>query len=338
MKTIQRGILFILGMLFFTGVLAQQSIEGTWAGDLAISPDTEITVLFEFSEENGQWQAMLNSPDMGAIKDVQATSVSFDGSRLDVSVETLSGSYSGTLENGEFVGQWSQPGSEIDMSLSPYVAQVLSEEAMATLLGQWHGELVAPGITFNIVFHFERDEEGNFTGEIQNADAGPDRQQMSDISLEDGSIFFRVPAAGAEYNGTLSGEAITGTLKQSTQEMELNLEKGEYVTEIPQLDLDDADYEQLAGSWRGSLSAGGATLGIVLRFERNDEGVIVAFVDSPDQGANGLRVTAASLDNNELAVDLTVPPARYEATLDGRNMNGSWIQGGMSNELDLTKE
>jgi hypothetical protein len=430
-----------------TGLLAQaqQSIEGVWQGSLEIAPGNTINVLFTLTQEGGNWSAVLDSPNMGAIKNIPANSVSFDGSRLDIAVDALSGTYGGVLENGTFQGEWSQPGSTIAMTLEPFEAKVLSEEAIALLLGQWSGKLVAPGISFNIVFHFEHDEAGTFVGFIQNADAGPARQALANITLEGDEFFFNVPAAnGAEYRGTLNGDAITGRLRQGPQDMELNvtkgalelakpevsaadidmllgqwhgklktpaaemtivfhferdadgefvamlqnadaganripvqdfkvengamsfripamngayqgqiagetitggvttgpstmelnLVKGEYVPEIPTLALTAEDFATLAGSWSGQLGP----ITLVLRVERNDQGVIVAFVDSPTQGAMGLRVTSAALVGGKLDVALTVPPATYSGTLDGNVLTGNWNQGGTSSPLTLTKE
>lgn len=329
-----RITLLALALLGTIPALAQEDISGVWAGQLQVAPDTSIAVHFTLSQENGQWTAVLDSPDMGAIKDVAASSVSFDGTQLAIEVASLSGSYAGRLDGGNFVGEWSQPGSTIPMQLAPYTASVLSDEAVASLLGSWHGKLMAPGVSFNIVFSFSRNEAGEFVGSLTNVDAGNQQVPISDISLQGDAFMFRVPQAQAEYRGTLEGDSITGQLKQGAQEMELNVSRGEYVAEQPQLDLSDADYELLAGRWSGQLGP----LTIVLRVERDDAGTVVAFIDSPTQGANGLRVTSASLVDGELEAVLSVPPASFTGTLGDGVIDGNWNQGGMSNPLQLKRE
>lgn len=336
MKNPIRMTLLALALLGSVPVLAQEDISGVWAGQLAVAPDTSITVHFTLSQENGQWQAVLNSPDMGAIKDVAASAVSFDGTELAIEVASLSGSYTGRLDAGNFVGEWSQPGSTFDMQLAPYEAAELSEEAIAALLGSWHGKLMGPGITFNIVFGFSRNEAGEFVGSLTNVDAGNQQVAMTDIALQGNEFMFRVPQAQAEYSGTLEGDNITGRLKQGPQDMELNVTRGEFVAEVPQLSLSDADYELLAGRWSGELEMGPLT--IVLRVERNEDGTIVAFIDSPNQGANGLRVTAATLVDGELEAVLSVPPASFTGTLGDGVIDGSWNQGGTSMPLQLSRE
>ena len=98
--------------------------------------------------------------------------------------------------------------------------------------------------------------------------------------------------------------------------------------------LTDADYTLLEGRWGGQLGP----LTLVLRVERNDSGTIVAFIDSPTQGANGLRVTSAKLEDGELEVVLSAPPASFTGSLGDGVIDGQWSQGGMSNPLQLTRE
>src|SRR5690606_41768573 len=64
---------------------------------------------------------------------------------------------------------------------------------------------------------------------------------------------------------TLSANSITGKLKQGAQELELNVEKGEYVAVTPTLSLTEDDYAQLAGRWTGQLGP----LTLVLRVEKD---------------------------------------------------------------------
>src|SRR5690606_31060565 len=139
----------------------------------------------------GAWTATLNSPDTGAIKDVPASSVSFDGTALDIEVASLSGSYNGVLNNGTFTGEWTQPGGKLPMNLAPFVPTVLSEEAITLLLGQWHGKMMAPGMQMNIVFTFERNDAGEFTGVMQQIDMSETKVPLADISYENNELFFR---------------------------------------------------------------------------------------------------------------------------------------------------
>jgi hypothetical protein len=334
MNRMTRKFTMLLALLGTCGVHAQDDISGVWAGNLQVAPDTQIAVHFTITQENGAWSAVLNSPDMGAIKNIPASAVSYDAGQLAIEVSALSGAYSGSLENGTFNGEWTQPGGALPMNLEPYEAPLLTEEGMAVLMGPWNGKLMGPGVTFTIAINFSRNEAGEFIGQLTNVDAGNQQIAMADITLEGDQFQFRVPQAQAEYKGVLSGDSITGSLQQGPQPMVLNFSRGEAVVEVPQLSLTDADFEQLSGRWSGTLGP----LTLVLRVERNAAGTIVAFIDSPTQGANGLRITSASLVDGKLDVALAAPPASFSGTLQGNVLDGSWNQGGMSNPLQLTKE
>src|SRR5688500_2423888 len=114
-----RVMLAGLCLLSHAMVFAQGSIAGVWEGKLAVAPGNEISVHFTLTQDaGGAYQAVLNSPDSGAIKNIAATAVSFDGAALEIKVDALSGTYKGALANGSFAGEWVQPGSTLPMNLS----------------------------------------------------------------------------------------------------------------------------------------------------------------------------------------------------------------------------
>ena len=333
-KVTKRNIFTVLMLGLASPMAWSQDISGIWEGNLEAAPGTEITVRFELSTDGSGYQAVLNSPDTGAIKNVQAGEVEFDGSQLTITVPALSGSYDGAWNGQGFTGEWTQPGAVLPMNLVAYEAMAIPQDVIDTLLGQWSGKLELPAGEFNIVFHFEMNEDGEFTGAIQNADAGPARQVMADIRLEEGELMFRVPQANADYRGTLSGDTVTGNLTQGAQSMALNVSRGGFEPVLPELSLSDADMEILEGTWTGEMGP----LTIVLNFLRNEQGVIYATVDSPVQNVEGLPVTVASLSsNNRLVVELSVINAQFQGTVAGDTVDGAWTQGGMTQALVLSR-
>lgn len=339
-KRMMKGIV-VKSLFASLACFAQTSIDGVWAGKLEVAPGSAIGVHFTLAQDAaGGWTATLNSPDTGAIKNVTASSVSFDGSKLDIKVDALSGAYSGVLADGTFTGEWTQPGGTLAMNLAPYVASVLSDEAMATLLGQWHGKLQARGIVLNMVFNFERNEAGEFVGSVQQIDTGPTKIAMTDISLENNELFFRVPQARSEYRATLVDGGFNGSMKQGPQDMALNVVKGEYVPEQITLALTDADYDKLAGEWTGTLAPPGApsALTLVMTFTRDATGAIAGTFQSPQQGNALLKITTASLAGSTLSVELAVPPAKFTGELDGTGITGTWTQGPGALPLTLMKK
>lgn len=205
-----------------------QDITGTWEGMLKAAPETEIRVHFELNTDGSSgYQAVLNSPDAGAIKAIQADSVSFNGTQLTIDVSSLSGRYIGDWNGEGFNGEWQQPGAVLPMNLKPYVPKEISQETIDALLGRWNGALEVPGGEYNMLFHFEVDEAGQFTGVTQNIDTDSERWEITDIRLEQGELFFRVPQINAEYEGTLSDDKVSGNWIQGGQPYVLNVNRGD---------------------------------------------------------------------------------------------------------------
>ncbi|HEY0963217.1 MAG TPA: hypothetical protein VGE69_12765 [Pseudomonadales bacterium] len=340
MKVLMKAAAVAASLCISVAGMAQADVAGVWAGKLDVAPGNSIGVHFTLAQDAaGAWTATLNSPDTGAIKNVPASSVSFDGTTLNIEVASLSGAYTGTFANGGFTGEWTQPGGTLPMNLAPYVPTVLSEEAMTLLLGQWHGKLIAPGAQLNIVFTFERNEAGEFTGSMQQIDMSDAKVPVTDISLENNELFLRIPQARGEYRATLADGAFNGRVKQGAQDMQLNIVKGEYVAEKITLALTDADFDKLAGEWTGTLTPPGApsALTLVMSITRDASGAIAATFLSPQQGNVQLKVTAASLAGSTFTAELAVPPAKFTGELDGTTLTGTWTQGPGALPLTLTK-
>jgi hypothetical protein len=336
MKTI-RIIFATLLAIYATAGLAQQDVSGTWAGNLAVGPDTSLQILFVLTRQpDGSYSAVVTSTDPGGIKDMPATSVSFDGNQLDLAVEALSGSYEGTFADGTFSGNWSQPGGSIPLTLAPYVAPTLTDADKDLLRGSWVGKLETPIGNYTMVFRFEDDADGEFTGFLDSPDEGARGIPITNIELTDGKLEFRVPRAVLTYTATMAdGKMTDGTWSQRGQDVPLSMEKGEYVP--AGIQLSDEAFSRLEGSWVGKLTnPAGNQLNVVFRFEKNDEGNIAAFMDSPDQGAKGIPVTEASLDGDQLS--MTIPAARgsYTATVTDGQIEGTWSQGPNQQPLVLT--
>ncbi len=238
-STMVANIGALLTFAWFSNAALAQDIVGTWEGVLEAAPDTEITVRFDLSTDSGgEYQAVLSSPDAGAIKGVQAGSVIFNGTHLAIDVPSLSGSYKGAWNGQNFEGEWQQPGAVLPMNLKPYVATEISQETIDTLLGQWKGKLKVPAGEYNMLFHFEVDEAGEFTGVTRNVDTDSERWEITDIRLEQGELFFRNPQIAAEYQGALSDDTITGSWIQGGDSYELNVSRGDNTPPAPEPESD----------------------------------------------------------------------------------------------------
>jgi ketosteroid isomerase-like protein len=97
--------------------------------------------------------------------------------------------------------------------------------------------------------------------------------------------------------------------------------------------------EELVGVWEGTLEAGMDRFRIVFNISRGEDGALTATLDSPDQVAEGIPVTALSLDGDSVALEVASVGGRYAGSLsaDGTSILGTWSQGPASFPLTLEK-
>jgi len=95
---------------------------------------------------------------------------------------------------------------------------------------------------------------------------------------------------------------------------------------------------RFAGSWTGKLTVGALQLRLGLNF-KDTTGVLMATLDSPDQGAYGIKMDKATITGDVIKVEAAAMRAAYEGSiLPGDSLlQGNWIQGGQSFDLLLHK-
>jgi len=88
--------------------------------------------------------------------------------------------------------------------------------------------------------------------------------------------------------------------------------------------------KSIAGDWNGELNAQGTKLRVVLHVKKNPDGTLAATVDSPDQAASGIPVSAVSVKGNDVHLELSGIAASYQGKLNaaGTVITGEWKQGG----------
>jgi hypothetical protein len=236
-------------------------------------------------------------------------------------------------------GTWSRLGqaNPLVMSRGEYRPRglELSQEAIDRLAGSWVGRVQNPaGAALAIVFRFESTEAGNVVAFLDSPDQGANGIPMSELQLEGDQLSLVVPAAQASFRATLSADGMEGTWAQGNQSQPVTMARGVYTPAVAALDLDDAAWERLAGTWRGPMD----DLEIVVRFETNAEGTRLAFLDIPARGAAGLAITAASLAGDALELSVPAGGLTIAGTLSGGTLTAEWRQGATNNPLTLTRQ
>ncbi len=85
---------------------------------------------------------------------------------------------------------------------------------------------------------------------------------------------------------------------------------------------------QIAGDWQGTLNTGMGELRLVLHINKAQDGSLHATLDSVDQGANGIPVSAISLKDSKLSLTVDAVQGSYEGKVnpDATEIKGTWSQ------------
>ncbi|MDR1153805.1 MAG: alpha/beta hydrolase [Bacteroidales bacterium] len=94
--------------------------------------------------------------------------------------------------------------------------------------------------------------------------------------------------------------------------------------------------QDITGQWNGVLSVQGASLRIVFHVHKTGTGY-TSTMDSPDQGARGIPVTAAAFDGSKLSLTVSSIGLTYEGEFKTDSVVGTLKQSGMSFPMTLKR-
>ena len=95
--------------------------------------------------------------------------------------------------------------------------------------------------------------------------------------------------------------------------------------------------QDISGAWHGKLSLPTGSLTIVFHISQTEQDVYVTTLDSPDQGANGIKTQTTSFNDSTLIIQIPVIHASYKGKLNSDDtINGTFTQG-MPLPLNLKK-
>ena len=96
--------------------------------------------------------------------------------------------------------------------------------------------------------------------------------------------------------------------------------------------------QSIIGKWEGILNVQTIQLKLIFNINNTDKG-LVSTMDSPDQGAKGIPVTAVDFENNILKLKIDNANIAYEGALKTKDtIIGNFVQSGQSFPLILIKK
>jgi hypothetical protein len=95
--------------------------------------------------------------------------------------------------------------------------------------------------------------------------------------------------------------------------------------------------QDITGQWKGALSIQGNQIRVIFHVKKTNS-QYEAILDSPDQNASGVKVTATEFSYPNIKFEISGLDAVYEGILSGKNISGKWVQSGTALFLALVKK
>jgi hypothetical protein len=233
--------------------------------------------------------------------------------------------------------------------ISLFASTAVLAQAQKSAAGHWEGSIDTPNGPLGINLDLALSQSGKWEGEIgipsQNLAGFP----LSNLKVEGANVSFELRGGPGKptFNGKLSedGKTIAGDMMQGGATLPFKIErKGEarLTASAPPATGGagkTGPAPDIAGSWQGTLDAGGNLFRIVLKISKAADGALTATLDSPDQGNSDLPVTSVTATETDVRFDLKYLSAYFEGKLNKElsEMTGNWYQGGASLPLVLKR-
>ena len=208
-------------------------------------------------------------------------------------------------------------------------ALVISTASVArarSIVGDWQGTLRPPGAELRLVLHITEGGDGGLKATLDSIDQGANGIPVASVTLKDSKLTLNVEAVHGTYEGTVNGDAteIKGTWSQG-QPLPLDFKRAAAPSDID-------------GAWEGTLDTGAAKVRLVFHITNTADG-LTATMDSPDQGAKGIPVTAVTRTGSSLKLELKQIGGGFEGKIsaDLASIEGNWTQGGGTLALTLKR-
>ncbi len=218
------------------------------------------------------------------------------------------------------------------ISVTAVVLLALGCAQAQDIVGDWRGSLKAGGAELRLVLHVTKAADGGLKATLDSVDQGARGIAVSSITLKEHKLTLAVADVAGAYEGTVNADAtaITGTWAQGGQTLPLAFQRA---TAAPA-----AKPADIVGTWMGALNVNAIQLRLAFHITATETGM-AATMDSIDQGAKGIPVTAVTLNGATLTMETKSNggkfEGKYDATADA--IDGTWTQGPASFPLSLKR-
>ena len=219
-----------------------------------------------------------------------------------------------------------------------------TKAALLAMQGSWQGTLQVNQAPLRLVLKIFK-TNNTWQAAIDSVDQGAKDIPVSRLSAGSRSFHAELPALGAAYQASLNadGTELSGTWKQLNRSFPLTLKRTAEPDTITS-DMMPDEYaprpdSDLQGPWEGTLQVGNARLRLNLRIAESAPGTFHAQMDSVDQGAKNLPITALTYHRPVVHLEMAGLNGLFEGNINEADdqMKGTWTQMGRKYPLTFQR-
>ena len=222
---------------------------------------------------------------------------------------------------------------------------VRPDSSAPDLQGFWEGSLDVKQAKLRLVLKVDRSPDGHYTATLDSIDQGAIDIPINTLAVSNRTVRFQLTSLQAGYQGNLNARAteISGQWQQGNAGFPLTLRR---TTNPPTIagPLPSSAFARradspLQGAWKGTIQAGAVALRVVFKISAPGSGEFAGTMDSTDQGARDIPLSAVSFSAPTARFDIASIGGHYEGTLkeDATEMDGTWTQAGKDFRLLLRR-
>ena len=316
----------------------RELVVGRWEGELNEPgwPTQTMELIFAIGDE-GFITGVMGIPSQSSDK-YEAADLSVTESGISLNVPDMTGSFKASFRDGKMAGEWSW-GTPIPLTMTKKafdprsLAVELSDEARTLLLGAWFGYMETLLGEVPIVYRFEQTDD-YIRGYYDSPDQGVANMPIRTVTLEADAINIAMNDF-VRFRGHVDAGKLVGKFNQGNRNLPLILESGS----LPPLPLDLPGSTELLGVWQGELqNPNRGSSAVIVRLERDPAGVVVGFVDRPDNNQKGMRIHAVTVEDDRVTIKLSeILRTSYSGAIKGDEISGIFTAGDSALELNLKR-
>ena len=209
--------------------------------------------------------------------------------------------------------------------------------AQKKLAGMWEGKLSIGAASINLIFHFDQQKDGDYTGSMDSPDQGATGIAFDKVGMKGDSVALLINKIHGGFSGVLTSDStLVGNWQQGGMKVPMTLKKGEVIAKITP-HLKSISSRNITGIWEGKLDVNGIPLRLGFHFDKGKDDIYTGTMDSPDQGVKGIPCEQVILNGDSLSVQVKMVIGLKGMLTTDTSISCNWNQGGKTFPITLIK-